>query len=42
MDRKLQYSAQGKEEIINQTKKNLSYEVGRSAKSLAYGLGIVI
>ena len=42
MEQKIQYSTQGTGEFINQTKKHLSYEVGRSAKSLAGGLGIVI
>ena len=32
-----QYSTQGTGKIINQTKKHLSYEVGRSAKTLAGG-----
>ena len=39
MDQKFQYATG---EIINQRKTHLSHEVGRSAKSLAYGLGIVI
>ena len=42
MDQKFQISTQDTGEIINQTKKHLSYEVGRSVKSLAYDHGIVI
>ena len=42
VDQKLQNSSQDTGEIINQTQKHLSYEVGRSAKSLAGGLGKMI